>query len=223
MIANVGSGASTGAATEKKGPALAGGNLGKDEFLKLLVAQLKNQDPMNPQNGQEMAAQLAQFSSLEQLTQINETLTTQGTAFEGVIAEMQATSAQSLLGKKVLAASDQVIVREGEDTSAMVAVGGKGGTGTLKVFDSEGNQVATRPLGTLPAGQHELDFDRLMPELKNGQYTYTVDVVDSAGAEVATETYTTGQVEGIRYTGTGPYLSADGLFIPFSAVVEVVG
>lgn len=223
MIANVGSTASAAAAAGKKAPVFAGGNLGKDEFLKLLVAQLKNQDPMNPQNGQEMAAQLAHFSSVEQLTQINETLTAQGAAFDGVIAEMQATGAQSLLGKKVLAATDQVVVREGEDTAAMVAVGGKGGVATLKVFDSAGNQVASRPLGPLSAGQHALDFDALVPDLASGQYRYAVDVVDSSGGRVPTETYTTGKVEGIRYTGSGPYLSADGLFIPFSAVVEVVG
>ena len=48
--------------------------LGKDEFMKLLVAQMKNQDPLNPMDGQEMAAQLAQFSSVEQLQNANDTL-----------------------------------------------------------------------------------------------------------------------------------------------------
>jgi flagellar basal-body rod modification protein FlgD len=48
--------------------------MGKDEFLKLLVAQMKNQDPLNPMDGQQMAAQLAQFSSVEQLISANDTL-----------------------------------------------------------------------------------------------------------------------------------------------------
>jgi flagellar hook assembly protein FlgD len=48
--------------------------LGKEEFLKLLVAQMKNQDPLNPMDGQQMAAQLAQFSSVEQLINANDTL-----------------------------------------------------------------------------------------------------------------------------------------------------
>jgi flagellar hook assembly protein FlgD len=48
--------------------------MGKDQFLQLLVAQMKNQDPLNPANGQEMAAQLAQFSSVEQLQNANDTL-----------------------------------------------------------------------------------------------------------------------------------------------------
>ena len=52
----------------------AGGKMGKDEFLKLLVAQMRHQDPMDPMDGQQMAAQLAQFSSVEQLVSANERL-----------------------------------------------------------------------------------------------------------------------------------------------------
>lgn len=49
----------------------AGGAMGKDEFVKLLVTQMQNQDPMNPMDGKDLAAQLAQFSSVEQLMNIN--------------------------------------------------------------------------------------------------------------------------------------------------------
>jgi flagellar basal-body rod modification protein FlgD len=45
--------------------------MGKDEFVKLLITQMKNQDPMNPMDGKDLAAQLAQFSSVEQLININ--------------------------------------------------------------------------------------------------------------------------------------------------------
>ena len=52
-------------------------SMGKEEFLTLLIAQLKNQDPLSPTNPEEMAAQLAQFSSLEQLINVNEKLESQ--------------------------------------------------------------------------------------------------------------------------------------------------
>jgi flagellar basal-body rod modification protein FlgD len=54
--------------------AAAGGPMGKDEFVKLLVTELSNQDPLNPMDGKELAAQLAQFSSVEQLMNINSKL-----------------------------------------------------------------------------------------------------------------------------------------------------
>jgi len=52
----------------------AGGTLGKDEFVKLLVTQMQNQDPTNPMDGKDLAAQMAQFSSVEQLININDKL-----------------------------------------------------------------------------------------------------------------------------------------------------
>lgn len=52
-----------------------GGAMGKDQFLQLLVAQMKNQDPLNPMDGTQMASQLAQFSTVEQLQSANDTLT----------------------------------------------------------------------------------------------------------------------------------------------------
>ena len=51
--------------------------MGQDEFLKMLVAQLKNQDPLNPMDGKDMAAQLAQFSTVEQLIAMNMVTTKQ--------------------------------------------------------------------------------------------------------------------------------------------------
>ena len=60
--------------------------LGKNEFLKLLVAQMKHQDPLNPTGGDQMAAQLAQFSSLEQLQNINASLESQSAGQGAVVA-----------------------------------------------------------------------------------------------------------------------------------------
>ena len=71
--------------------------LGKDEFFKMLIAQLKNQDPLNPQDGAEFSAQLAQFSSLEQLTNLNKTLEAQGASYSALL-NLQSVS---MVGKEV--------------------------------------------------------------------------------------------------------------------------
>ena len=89
-----GAGATT---TESKG--ITAKAMGKDDFMKMLIAQLKNQDPTNPQQGSEFAAQLAQFSSLEQLSNLNAAMTAQNKN------EVNLTNAQlvSLIGKNITA------------------------------------------------------------------------------------------------------------------------
>ncbi len=73
--------------------------LGKEEFLQLLVAQLKNQDPLNPSRPEEMAAQLAQFTSVEQLININEQMSSQSAANEAMAAALNNTAAVSVIRK----------------------------------------------------------------------------------------------------------------------------
>lgn len=63
-----------GATTPAQPRTARNGELGRDEFLQLMVAQLKNQSPLNPQNGTEFVAQMAQFSSLDQLVGIKDML-----------------------------------------------------------------------------------------------------------------------------------------------------
>jgi flagellar basal-body rod modification protein FlgD len=73
--------------------------LGKDDFLKMLIAQLKNQDPTNPQQGTEFATQMAQFASVEQLTNINTALQSQN---QNNLNVMNA-QAINLIGKEITA------------------------------------------------------------------------------------------------------------------------
>lgn len=65
---------SSGAGTGVLTGAIAGGAMGKDQFVKLLVTEMKNQNPLNPMDGKELASQLAQFSSVEQLMAVNSKL-----------------------------------------------------------------------------------------------------------------------------------------------------
>ena len=81
--------------------AMKGGVMGKDDFLKMLVAQLKHQDPMNPMEGQEFAAQLAQFSSVEQLVQLNKQYETQAESTAALAESLANNGALSTIGRTV--------------------------------------------------------------------------------------------------------------------------
>ena len=93
-----------GAATTTATTASTRNVIGKDEFLKMLIAQLKHQDPMNPMDGTAFTAQLAQFSSLEQLQNIN----TQLTSFTRQQQSLGNTQAVNLIGREVLAKGDTI-------------------------------------------------------------------------------------------------------------------
>jgi len=94
---NAVTGASAGSSTSTATSAESVGALGKDEFFKMLIAQLKNQDPLNPQDGAEFSAQLAQFTSLEQLTNLNKTLEAQSASYSALM-NLQSVS---MIGKEV--------------------------------------------------------------------------------------------------------------------------
>lgn len=81
--------------------------LGKDAFMKLLVAQMQNQDPMAPKDNQEYIAQLAQFSSLEEMQGVNENLVALALLQEGNAVLSQLTNSSALIGKQVVYADPQ--------------------------------------------------------------------------------------------------------------------
>ncbi|MDG1499245.1 MAG: flagellar hook capping FlgD N-terminal domain-containing protein [Planctomycetota bacterium] len=83
------------------GEAAADTNLGKDAFMELLVTQMKNQDPMNPQSNEDFVAQLASFSSLEQMEQMNENLLGMALLDESNALLSQLTEGSALIGKNV--------------------------------------------------------------------------------------------------------------------------
>ena len=202
-------------------PGNPGGKLGKDEFLKMLVAQLKNQDPMNPMKGDDMAAQLAQFSSLEQLTNIGDQLKAQAGLQEGVIGSINDSAAMSLIEKTILAVGDQVEIPGDGSGSVQFEVGGQGGLATLRIFDDKGKQIGSRPLGFVKAGRNEYELGSAASGLAAGAYNYTVEVVDTAGKPVPSRNFISAKVDGVTYGADGAVLMAGKLRIPFGTILQV--
>ena len=101
------------------------GALGKDDFLKMLVAQMQHQDPLSPMDGQQMAAQLAQFSSVEQLVSINDTLKTQGGSNAALVEALGGSLSLGAIGKQVEVDPTRATDRNGNPAPAGAALHGR--------------------------------------------------------------------------------------------------
>jgi len=125
--------------------------LGRDEFLKLLVAQLENQDPMNPQENGDFVAQLAQFSSLEEAKNLTQ-------SFDGFAANFQSSQhlqATSLVGRPVHVASDNTLLGSEGAISVLAEIPADADGATLRVFNTSGGLVDNFDLGAISPGRNE--------------------------------------------------------------------
>jgi flagellar basal-body rod modification protein FlgD len=205
------------------GPAVsggAGGVMGKDEFLKLFVTQLRHQDPLNPMNPDQLASQLAQFSSVEQLMNIGAQLEAMAATDAQIAAMLGAGNAIGTLGRTVVALGDELALPDASEVRANV--GSAGGTATLKIYDAGGRLVGERPLGSVRGGTQSFELGSAASGLPPGKYSYAIEVVDAAGNPVPVQPYVVGRVESIRHSPQGPLLIAGGIEIPLVHVVEVL-
>ncbi len=189
--------------SEKQAP---GGALGKDEFLQLLVTQLKHQDPMNPMDGQEFAAQLAHFSSVEQLVNISDVLAENG-EMNGMLAQsINSGVAAGLIGKNV-EATGNVIGWNGEDSAEMrFNLASAAQDVTITVQNDDGVIVREYELGGLSAGPQSFEWDGMTNNgavSAAGSYTFHVAAADAGGELVDAETFSYGTVDRISFGEDG--------------------
>ena len=172
-------------------------SMDKDAFLTLLVAQLKNQDPSSPLKPYEFAAQLAQFSSVEQLTKLNTAVGDQTAAARMAALVGQTSLSASLIGRQVVVSGDQVSVPSSGAARVRVEVGAGGGHAKLLIKDSTGAVVATRSLGPVGPGMQTLTVSGGLPP---GKWHYEVSVQGPGGASVGVTSFTTGVVTGVEFS-----------------------
>jgi flagellar basal-body rod modification protein FlgD len=196
------------------------GALDKDDFLKLLVAQLRNQDPQSPASPDQMAAQLAQFTSVEQLTNISKTLESQSTSQATLLNEVAAGAAVGNIGRTITAASD-LIDLSGNGNETMLARG-NGGPTQMTVYDAAtGLQVDQRPIGSLINGTTEINVGRFLQNLTPGVYRVQLSSLDPKAAPGNWTTSVKGVVTGLSTTSNGLQYAMGRLRIPLSSVTEI--
>jgi len=198
--------------------------LGKDDFLKLLVSQLQNQDPMNPMDGTQFASQLAQFSSVEQLSNINTTLQASMNASSLLNQSISNALSTTVIGKEVRAAGTSFNYSGTGDMKLGYTLPSAAVSAQVKILDQNGAVVRTINGTGVAAGDADLKWDGLTDSgdrAAAGHYTIQVNALDSAGKAVTSTPFFYGIVSGVRFKSTGTVFVVDGEEISLSNILEV--
>jgi flagellar basal-body rod modification protein FlgD len=195
--------------------------LGKDDFLNLMVTQLKNQDPLNPMDNNEFIAQTTQFSSLEQLINMNESIKNLTESFTNNTSNEKLYNAASHIGKEAKFFSNKLFLK---DNQALIGyeLDSVPKSIEIEVIDSLGNQITKLTPSTYKIGQNELTWDVLNTngkELPDGFYGFVVNAIDETGSKIPYRSYTSGVVKGVdtlsgelKYDINGLEVGAESVF-----------
>jgi len=129
--------------------------LGQDAFLQLMITQMKNQDPLSPQDNSEFVAQLAQFSSVQGLEKLN----TSFNNFSSTFMSNQALQASSLVGRSVSVEGKTSILSSGGIVSGSVNLPASATDLKINIYDSKGALAASIPVGTATKGENNFRWD----------------------------------------------------------------
>lgn len=199
------------------------GILGKDDFLKMLVTQLRHQDPLNPMDGTEFASQLAQFSSLEQLSNMNTNLEDSIGMNQLLTQAISNTMSASLIGKEVRATAT-TFTFSGGTVRLGYTLPQNAKSAVVKVFDQNNKLVATIAGGTTK-GDQEVTWkykDSEGKALTAGTYKFTVEAVDEKGGTLQASQFVYGTVSAIRFKSTGAVFVIDGVEVPLANILEIL-
>ncbi len=206
----------------KKMRAVGSDKMDKDAFMKLMLAQMKNQDPTNPLKSHEMAAQLAQFSQLEQLQNVNTTLETMQTN------QKPTETYQSLnfIGKSVAGDAARVYRTKGDrDHDFTFTLPDAAKEAVIKVRNAQGDYVREVKLQNLKAGENRWtwngknDSDMTTPV---GDYQFVIEAKNSSDQKLAVKTDFNGTITGVNYTPEGPVLLVGNQSVKLKDVRKIV-
>ncbi|MCX5761906.1 MAG: hypothetical protein NTW72_10465 [Gemmatimonadetes bacterium] len=222
MTSAVGSTTSTQNPSSAMAGALgAGGTLGKDEFVKLLIAQMTHQDPLNPMDGTQMAAQLAQFSSVEQLMNIGNKLDTQVGGNASLLEAMDRNAALGMIGRSVTAVSDELTVSKHGAEPVQTNVPSAGGRVRAHILDGTGKEIGFADYGDLAGGRQTLDVTGALKNVPDGSYTIQLESLDAKGVSTSLTPIQQFKIDGLRFGTNGAILTSGSRAVPIGNVIGV--
>ena len=223
--------------------ALTGGqNLGQDDFLLMLVTQLNNQDPLNPLEGHEFAAQLAQFASVEQLMGLNDSLTGQAemltmlaeTMGESLVAQgemltrladsLNRSAATDLIGLSVDVPGNAVAWSGSGPVALGFELDAPAASVQIVIRNENGEAVRTLTLEDSQAGLQNASWDGMDADgnpLPEGVYTFDVQATDADGIPVGATPLMQGIVDRVGFGPEGVVVWVNGMPVPYNDIRSI--
>ncbi len=198
-------------------------DMGQEDFLELMLAQMKNQDPTKPLDPNEFMSQLAQFSTVNGIEELKQSFD----SLASVLISDQSLKAAGLVGHEVMMPGNTAVLEEGGDIAGQVLLNDSVTDMNIKIYDAQGSLVRTIPMSAQAAGQVQFKWDGFMESGDPaGPGTYRIvaevlvgDTVQEAAVEMRT------RVESVSlnpYNG-GILLNLDnGSTVPWEAIQTIM-
>lgn len=196
--------------------------LGQNDFIELLVAQVKNQDPSKPMDPSQFMNQLAQFSTVNGIQELK-------TSFESLSANLssnQSMQAAALVGREVLVPGGEGLLTAGKGISGQIELSSSANDVTLKVFNAQGVQVRELPLGSGAKGEMKFKwdgFDDVGEAVPPGAYTIKAEAL-IAGTREAIDVSLESRIDSVTLSkdGSGTLLNlASGQSVSLGYVQQI--
>ena len=200
MATNINAVNNAGSATSSATTATKTTDDGQDRFLSLLIAQMKNQDPLNPMDNAQVTSQMAQISTVSGIDKLNTSIVNMMSQFSG----MEAVQGASLAGRDVLIAGNALTLSGGAATAGFELAAAVD-QAEVTVYDGNGQAVHTAQLGASAAGIHRFEWDGVTDagnKAADGPYTFKVKTTISGKDSVA-QGLTLGTVTGVSRGASG--------------------
>lgn len=195
-------------------------DLDKTTFLTLLTTQMQNQDPLDPMSNEEFVAQLAQFSSLEELISLGGTMESTYLA----ISSMNNASMTSLVGQHAVAYGDGIEYAGEGDVTLNYEAAADCESAKLTIYDSEGDIIYSGDAGALSSGEGSLTWDGTDNDgntVEAGEYTFEITGTDAAGESVDVSEMVVGTIDAMDYSTGTPQPSIDGVAIDLTDIIRL--
>jgi len=194
--------------------------LGQEEFLNLMMTQLKNQDPFKPMESGEFLGQLAQFGTVQGLAGLQNSFNSLASS----LVSNQALQAASLVGRSALVASNKAMLAGGGVVEGAVDVPATTGNVKIEIRDSAGQVVRNLELGSQNAGLVRFEWDGVTNDgepAPAGTYTVAATYQRDKGSEAA-DTFVAAPIDSVLFSSNGFAVQLRGLGeVPFSTVREI--